>query len=737
MATTQLPPAPAPPSPAPQSPAPPQAPRPASPVARGRQSEARSRALFDGPIVRRALRDAVAKLDPRHMVRNPVMFVVLVGSAYTTVTLVRDVAVGRPGTGFILQLTVWLWFTVLFANFAEAMAEGRGKAQADTLRKSRTQTTARKLVGAGAAPYDRTRTEMVGAETLRKGDLVALVPGDVIPSDGEVVDGVASVDESAITGESAPVVRESGGDRSAVTGGTKVLSDWLVVRIAANPGETFIDRMIALVEGASRQKTPNEIALTILLSGLTIVFVLAVATLQPFAAYAGAPVSVPVLIALLVCLIPTTIGGLLSAIGIAGMDRMIQQNVIATSGRAVEAAGDVNTLLLDKTGTITLGNRQAAAFYALPGVDEAYLADRAQLSSLADETPEGRSVVVLAKDAYGLRGREVGAADGQGETEFVPFSASTRMSGVNVGHGAARFEVRKGAGESVARWLAEHGGRAPAEMGATVERVAREGGTPLVVAERLNGTARALGVIYLKDIVKGGMRERFDRLRAMGIRTVMITGDNPLTAAAIAKEAGVDDFLAEAKPEDKMALIRREQGGGKLVAMTGDGTNDAPALAQADVGVAMNSGTQAAKEAGNMVDLDSNPTKLIEIVEIGKQLLMTRGSLTTFSIANDVAKYFAIIPAIFLTVYGARGGLESLNVMRLHSPESAILASVIFNALIIVALIPLALRGVAYRPASAGAILRRNLLVYGVGGLIVPFVGIKLIDVLLVALRLV
>ena len=733
MTLTQQPPAPE------RAPAPPPPTRLGAPAPRTRDTDGKQRPLFDPPIVRRALGDALRKLDPRHMVRNPVMFVVLVGSAYTTVVLVRDVAGHRTGTGFTLQLAIWLWFTVLFANFAEAMAEGRGKAQADTLRKSRTQTQARKLTDAvPGGPYDRTRTTMVGAETLRKGHLVALVPGDVIPSDGEVVEGVASVDESAITGESAPVVRESGGDRSAVTGGTKVLSDWLVVRIAADPGETFIDRMIALVEGASRQKTPNEIALTILLSGLTIIFVLAVATLAPFAVYAGAPVSVPVLIALLVCLIPTTIGGLLSAIGIAGMDRMIQQNVIATSGRAVEAAGDVNTLLLDKTGTITLGNRQAAAFYALPGIAESYLADRAQLSSLADETPEGRSVVVLAKDTYGLRGREVGAnGDGRGEMEFVPFTAQTRMSGVNLGTGAARLEVRKGAGESVARWLADHGTVAPAEMTATVERVAREGGTPLVVAEVDGGRARALGVIYLKDIVKGGMRERFDRLRAMGIRTVMITGDNPLTAAAIANEAGVDDFLAEAKPEDKMALIRREQAGGKLVAMTGDGTNDAPALAQADVGVAMNTGTQAAKEAGNMVDLDSDPTKLIEVVEIGKQLLMTRGSLTTFSIANDVAKYFAILPAIFVAVYGARNALGPLNLMRLHSPDSAILASIIFNALIIVALIPLALRGVAYRPASAGAILRRNLLVYGVGGLIVPFVGIKLIDLLLVAFRLV
>ena len=706
------------------------------------------RPLFDPPIVRRALRDAVAKLDPRTMVRNPVMFVVLVGSAWTTVALARDVAAGRPGVGFTLQLAVWLWFTVLFANFAEAMAEGRGKAQADTLRRARTQTQAKRLVdaaphGAATAPtFDRTRTETVGAQELRKGDHVLVEPGDVIPSDGEVVDGVASVDESAITGESAPVVRESGGDRSAVTGGTRVLSDYLVVRIAANPGETFLDRMIALVEGASRQKTPNEVALTILLSGLTIVFLLAVATLLPFSAYAGAPVSVPVLIALLVCLIPTTIGGLLSAIGIAGMDRMIQQNVIATSGRAVEAAGDVNTLLLDKTGTITLGNRQASAFLPMPGVDERALADRAQLASLADETPEGRSIVVLAKERFQLRGRDLGGPDadaaGHHGMEFVPFTAQTRMSGVNVpADGRPGLELRKGAGDSVARWIAEHGGRVPAELSAAVERVAREGGTPLVVAEKAGEGARALGVVYLKDVVKGGMRERFDRLRAMGIRTVMITGDNPLTAAAIAQEAGVDDFLAEAKPEDKMALIRREQQGGKLVAMTGDGTNDAPALAQADVGVAMNTGTQAAKEAGNMVDLDSNPTKLIEVVEIGKQLLMTRGALTTFSIANDVAKYFAILPAIFVAVYGSRNALGPLNLMRLHSAASAILASVIFNALVIVALIPLALRGVAYRPASAAAILRRNLLVYGVGGLVVPFVGIKLIDVALVALRLV
>jgi K+-transporting ATPase ATPase B chain len=683
------------------------------------------RPLLDGAIMRRAARDAVAKLAPRKMVRNPVMFVVLVGSVVTTVALAGDLSSRSRDVGFTLQIALWLWFTVLFANFAEAMAEGRGKAQADTLRRSRVDSQARKL--AHAADVDR--FDLVSATALRKGDLILCLPGDVIASDGEVVDGVASVDESAITGESAPVVRESGGDRSAVTGGTKVLSDHLVIRITADPGETFIDRMIALVEGASRQKTPNEIALTILLSGLTIIFLLAVVTLQPFAAYSGAAVSVTVLVALLVCLIPTTIGGLLSAIGIAGMDRLIQHNVIATSGRAVEAAGDINTLLLDKTGTITLGNRQASEFVALPGVTLEHLADRAQLASLADETPEGRSVVVLAKEKYGLRGRPVGQDAEHEAVEFVPFTAQTRMSGVNVGP----LRLRKGAGDAVAGWVRENGGALPAELTAAVERISREGGTPLVVAEMNGGGARALGVIYLKDVVKGGIRERFERLRAMGIRTVMITGDNPLTAAAIAQEAGVDDFLAEAKPEDKMEVIRREQQGGRLVAMTGDGTNDAPALAQADVGVAMNSGTQAAKEAGNMVDLDSNPTKLIEVVEIGKQLLMTRGSLTTFSIANDVAKYFAIIPAMFTATYPALG---ALNVMRLHSPQSAILSSVIFNALIIVALIPLALRGVRYRPAGAATILRRNLLIYGVGGLIVPFVGIKLIDVLLVLLHL-
>ncbi|HEX3927330.1 MAG TPA: potassium-transporting ATPase subunit KdpB [Gemmatimonadales bacterium] len=688
---------------------------------------ATTRALFDPPIVRRALADAARKLAPRHMVRNPVMFVVLLGSMVTTLILLSDVAAGHAAIGFTLQITLWLWFTVLFANFAEAMAEGRGKAQAETLRKSRRETQARRLA-------NRAHPEQfvaVAANQLRTGDIVVCTPGDLIPGDGEVIEGVASVDESAITGESAPVVRESGGDRSAVTGGTKVLSDHLIIRITANPGETFLDRMIALVEGAKRQKTPNEIALTILLSGLTIIFLFAVVTLQPFAIYSGAPVAIPVLVALLVCLIPTTIGGLLSAIGIAGMDRMIQQNVIATSGRAVEAAGDVNTLLLDKTGTITLGNRQAAEFIPAPGVTIEELADRAQLASLPDETPEGRSIVVLAKEQFNLRGRTM-VSPASEPVFFVPFSATTRMSGVDMGTVA----VRKGAGDAVTRWVRDAGGTVPGELDALVERVARAGGTPLVVAETgtANGTTRILGVVYLKDIVKGGMHERFDRLRAMGIRTVMITGDNPLTAAAIAREAGVDDFLAEAKPEDKLALIRREQQGGRLVAMTGDGTNDAPALAQADVGVAMNTGTQAAREAGNMVDLDSNPTKLIEIVEIGKQLLMTRGSLTTFSIANDVAKYFAIIPAMFAVTYPA---LNALNVMRLHSPQSAVLASVIFNALIIVALIPLALRGVRYRPAGAAVILRRNLLIYGVGGVVVPFAGIKAIDVLLVFFRLV
>jgi potassium-transporting ATPase ATP-binding subunit len=684
-----------------------------------------NRPLFDPPIVRRALHEAFYKLDPRHMLRNPVMFVVLVGSLLTTLTLVWDAATGRGDLAFTLQLALWLWFTVLFANFAEAMAEGRGKAQADALRGTRQETRAKRM----KTPGDHLDFLLVFATELRSGDHVLVAAGDLIPSDGEVVEGVASVDESAITGESAPVIRESGGDRSAVTGGTRVLSDWLVVRVTANPGETFIDRMIALVEGASRQKTPNEIALTILLSGLTVVFLLAVVTLQPFAVYSGGSVAMPVLVALLVCLIPTTIGGLLSAIGIAGMDRLIQQNVIAMSGRAVEAAGDVDTLLLDKTGTITLGNRQAVEFLPVGSVRVEDLAERSQLASLPDETPEGRSIVILAKQ-FGLRGRTTGGEDGRPAMTFVPFSAATRMSGVNFGP----TQLRKGAADAIARWVTETGGIMPPETTVVVESIARQGGTPLVVAERQNGGTRVLGAVHLKDVVKGGMKERFDRLRAMGIRTVMITGDNPLTAAAIAAEAGVDDFLAEARPEDKLALIRKEQAGGRLVAMTGDGTNDAPALAQADVGVAMNTGTQAAREAGNMVDLDSNPTKLIEIVEIGKQLLMTRGSLTTFSIANDVAKYFAIIPAMFAVTYPVLG---ALNLMRLASPKSAILSSVIFNALIIVALIPLALRGVAYRPAAAGVILRRNLLIYGLGGLIVPFAGIKLIDILLNALGLV
>jgi K+-transporting ATPase ATPase B chain len=655
------------------------------------------------------------------MVRNPVMFVVMIGSILTTLVLARDVVQGGADIGFTLQLALWLWFTVLFANFAEAMAEGRGKAQAESLRRSRTLTTAKRL----KTPRNHDAFDAVPADRLRQGDVVLVMPGELIPGDGEVIEGVASVDESAVTGESAPVIRESGGDRSAVTGGTKVLSDYLVIRITANPGETFLDRMIALVEGAKRQKTPNEIALIILLSGLTIVFLFAVVTLKPFAIYSGGDATVPILVSLLVCLIPTTIGGLLSAIGIAGMDRMIQHNVIAMSGRAVEAAGDVNTLLLDKTGTITLGNRQAVEFVPAPGVTKEHLADRAQLASLPDETPEGRSIVVLAKQ-FGLRGRPL--SEGK-QLELVAFSAATRMSGVN----SPGLELRKGAAEAVGKWVREHGGEVPPALTAAVERIAREGGTPLVVAERENGRARALGAIYLKDVVKGGMRERFERLRAMGIRTVMITGDNPLTAAAIAAEAGVDDFLAEAKPEDKMVLIKKEQAGGRLVAMTGDGTNDAPALAQADVAVAMHTGTQAAKEAGNLIDLDSNPTKLIEVVEIGKQLLITRGALTTFSVANDVAKYFAIIPAMFLTTYPV---LQALNIMRLHSAQSAILASVIFNALIIIALIPLALRGVRWQPAPAAALLRRNLWIYGVGGIIIPFIGIKAIDMLIVALRL-
>jgi potassium-transporting ATPase ATP-binding subunit len=666
----------------------------------------RKKAVWEWKIVRRALWDAMVKLDPRKMMGNPVMFVVEIGSVITTVLLIK----GGTNFKFNLQITLWLWFTVLFANFAEAMAEGRGKAQADTLRKARSETVANRILGDGQA-------EKIPSSQLRAGDFVLVSAGEFIPSDGEIVEGVASVDESAITGESAPVIREAGGDRSAVTGGTRVLSDQIKCKITSNPGETFLDRMIALVEGAERQKTPNEIALNILLAGLTIIFLLAVVTLQPFAIYSGSPQTVFVLVSLLVCLIPTTIGGLLSAIGIAGMDRLVQHNVLAMSGRAVEAAGDVNTLLLDKTGTITLGNRQASRFIPAPGVSENELADAAQLSSLADETPEGRSIVVLAKEKYGLRGRDLSSH----EIHFVPFTAQTRMSGVDMNG----FEIRKGAAESIQTYVAQNGGQVPNEVRASVEQIARSGGTPLVVAEKFRG---ALGVIELKDVVKGGMTERFNHLRAMGIRTVMITGDNPLTAAAIAREAGVDDFLAQATPKDKMDLIRKEQAEGKLVAMTGDGTNDAPALAQADVGVAMNTGTQAAKEAGNMVDLDSNPTKLIEIVEIGKQLLMTRGSLTTFSIANDVAKYFAIIPAMFAGTFPV---LNALNIMRLQTPGSAVLSAVIFNALIIVALIPLALRGVKYRAMGAAALLRRNLWIYGVGGVIIPFIGIKLIDMVI------
>ncbi|MGU3537688.1 potassium-transporting ATPase subunit KdpB [Methylobacterium sp. A54F] len=701
-----------------------------------------SRAALLGP----ALRGALVKLDPRTLARNPVMFVVAVVAALSTLLFGRDLLVGADGLAFSGQIVLWLWFTVLFANFAEAVAEGRGKAQADALRRSRTDTTAKRLTGAGEA------FETVPATSLRVGDEVLVEAGDLIPSDGEVVRGVASVNEAAITGESAPVIRESGGDRSAVTGGTQVLSDAIRVRITAASGSTFVDRMIALVEGAARRKTPNEIALNILLAGLTLVFVLAVATIPSFASYAGGAIPLVVLVALFVTLIPTTIGALLSAIGIAGMDRLVRFNVLALSGRAVEAAGDVDTLLLDKTGTITLGNRQAVAFRPVTGVAPEALADAAQLASLADETPEGRSIVVLAKEAHGLRGRDLAELGAR----FVPFSAETRMSGIDL----AAARIRKGAVEAVLAFaeaadadadagaepeagagdlaLRTRPGSAldpareaiAAELRAIADGIAREGGTPLAVAE----DGRLLGVVHLKDVVKGGIRERFAELRRMGIRTVMITGDNPVTAAAIAAEAGVDDFLAQATPEDKLALIRREQGEGKLVAMCGDGTNDAPALAQADVGVAMNTGTAAAREAGNMVDLDSDPTKLIEIVGIGKQLLMTRGALTTFSIANDVAKYFAILPAMFLGLYPQ---LQALNVMGLASPRSAILSAIIFNALIIVALIPLALRGVAYRPVGAGALLRRNLLVYGVGGLLVPFAGIKAIDLAVTALHLV
>ncbi len=672
-------------------------------------SNAGKKSLWTSGIVGVAIKDSFVKLNPRTLMKNPVMFVVEVGSVVTSVELISDLLRHNTNLGFELQITLWLWFTVLFANFAEAMAEGRGKAQAETLRKARLETMAKRMKA------DGTLEEVTGSK-LRVGDLVVIAAGEFIPGDGEVVVGVASVDESAITGESAPVIRESGGDRSAVTGGTRVLSDQITVKITANPGETFLDRMIKLVEGAERQKTPNEIALNILLAGLTIIFLLAVVTLQPMAIYSGAPQSVFVLISLLICLIPTTIGGLLSAIGIAGMDRVVQRNVLAMSGRAVEAAGDVDTLLLDKTGTITLGNRRATELVPAPGVTEQDLADAAQLASLADETPEGRSIVVLAKEKYNLRGRELSSY----AATFIPFSALTRMSGVDLDG----REIRKGAPDAILQYCAQPGGRAPQEVEETVKAISNAGGTPLLVAE----DRRVLGTIYLKDIVKGGMRERFDQLRAMGIRTVMITGDNPLTAAAIAREAGVDDFLAQAKPEDKLALIRREQAKGKLVAMTGDGTNDAPALAQADVGVAMNAGTQAAKEAGNMVDLDSNPTKLIEIVEIGKQLLITRGALTTFSVSNDVAKYFAIIPAMFA---GAFPQLGVLNVMGLKTPQSAVLSAVIFNALIIIALVPLALRGVKYVPAGAEALLRRNLLIYGLGGVIAPFLGIKLIDMII------
>jgi K+-transporting ATPase ATPase B chain len=683
--------------------------------------------LLDPRQLLRSIPEALCKLNPATLYRNPVMFIVEIGAAFTTILAIRD------RTAFAWLIVAWLWLTVLFANLAEAVAEGRGKAQAETLRRARTDTTARRLSADGAE-------ELVPAPELRQGDRVVVATGELIPGDGDVVEGIASVDESAITGESAPVIREAGGDRSSVTGGTRVLSDRIVVEITQKPGESFIDRMIALVEGANRQKTPNEIALNILLASLTIIFLLAVATLQPLAIFSkaqqpGLPdtsalgthgVSGIVLVSLLVCLIPTTIGALLSAIGIAGMDRLVQRNVLAMSGRAVEAAGDVNTLLLDKTGTITIGNREAREFIAVGGKTEDELASAAQLSSLADETPEGRSIVVHAKERYGLRERAQGELT---HVTFVAFTAQTRMSGVDLDGGApSGRQVRKGAASSVVGWVREHGGVVPAETGQLVDGISASGGTPLLVAEARDGTARVLGIVALRDVVKQGMHERFDELRAMGIRTVMITGDNPLTARSIAEEAGVDDFLAEATPEDKIALIRTEQAGGKLVAMTGDGTNDAPALAQADVGVAMNTGTSAAKEAGNMVDLDSNPTKLIEIVEIGKQLLITRGALTTFSIANDVAKYFAIIPAMFAAVYP---GLDKLNVMRLHSPQSAILSAVIFNALIIVVLIPLALRGVRYRPSSASRMLRRNLYVYGLGGLVIPFFGIKAIDLII------
>lgn len=673
---------------------------------------AHARPLFDPDILKRATRDSFAKLNPVGLLKNPVIFVVEVGAMITTIFLVRDLIGGAEGVGFNLQIALWLWFTVLFANFAEAMAEARGKAQADALRKTKTDSLAKRIQSNG-------KIDSVSASMLRAGDVVVCDAGDIIPGDGEVVEGIATVDESVITGESAPVIRESGGDRSAVTGGTRVLSDQIKIKITSNPGETFLDRMIALVEGAERQKTPNEIALNILIAGLTLIFLLAVVTLQPFAQYSvsaassGSVPTVAVLVSLLVCLIPTTIGGLLSAIGIAGMDRVMQHNVLAMSGKAVEASGDVNTLLLDKTGTITIGNRQAVEFLPVKGVTDAELADAAQLSSLADETPEGRSVVILAKEKYGLRGRDVS----HHAEHFIPFSAYTRMSGVDLDG----RNLRKGATEAIGQFVKEQGGTVPPELVEITEKISRQGGTPLAVADG----ARALGVIHLKDVVKGGMKERLAQLRTMGIRTVMITGDNPLTAAAIAAEAGVDDFLAQASPAAKLNYIKKEQQDGRLVAMTGDGTNDAPALAQADVGLAMNTGTMAAKEAGNMVDLDSNPTKLIEVVAIGKQLLITRGALTTFSIANDIAKYFAIIPAMFMATYPALG---KMNVMGLHNPQSAVLSAVIFNALIIIALVPLALRGVKYRPTSAGSLLRRNLLIYGLGGILAPFPGIWLID---------
>jgi K+-transporting ATPase ATPase B chain len=696
-------------------------------------------ALFDPKIVMPAISSSFVKLDPRTLIKNPVMFVLEIVTILTTIILIRDLFTGGQSIGFEFQIILWLWITILFANFSEAVAEGRGKAQAEALRQTRTSTQAKLLTGSGTKDY-----KMVPGTSLKVGDVVLVEAGDTIPSDGEIVEGIASVNEAAITGESAPVIRESGGDRSAVTGGTQVLSDWIRVRITAAAGSTFIDRMIKLVEGAERQKTPNEIALNILLIGLTIIFVFATATIPSYATYAGGAISIVILVALFVTLIPTTIGALLSAIGIAGMDRLVRFNVLATSGRAVEAAGDVDTLLLDKTGTITLGNRQATAFRPVKGVTEQELADAAQLASLADETPEGRSIVVLAKEKYGIRGRDLAELRGN----FIPFTAQSRMSGMEVGNSW----VRKGAVDSILGFLNASNTvvvtgavralqpavtvEAAREISAIADEVAKSGGTPLAVAK----DGRLLGVIHLKDIIKGGIRERFAELRRMGIRTVMITGDNPTTAAAIAAEAGVDDFLAQATPEDKLKLIRDEQAKGKLVAMCGDGTNDAPALAQADVGVAMNTGTQAAREAGNMVDLDSNPTKLIEIVEIGKQLLMTRGALTTFSIANDVAKYFAIIPAMFASYYlaegAASGPLQALNIMRLASPQSAILSAIIFNALIIVALIPLALKGVAYRPIGAGPLLRRNLLIYGVGGIIIPFVGIKAIDLLVTALHL-